>query len=135
MSGQSTFEFISAISPPKPETPEWLVWLIVAAAVVLIIGLDVLRKHIAWSIIREAICRVFAGKPLDGVNVAFRGIQPEALCLPIRRAVRRRLEPGQKLCVMQLKVALHNPLLLLAGVADVDVVCDFTVDGEALLAA
>ena len=132
MSGQQAFELINAISPPQPETPEWLIWLALAGVAALIIGMEVLRKHIAYATIRDAICCVFAGKSLEGVNVAFKGVQPGELCQPLHRAMARHVGPVQKLCDARLSVSLHNPLLLLGWVADVDVGCDFTVDGVAL---
>lgn len=129
MPGQSTYEFINAIFPPEPETPEWLVWLIVVAAFALIIGLEVLRKYIAYATIRDTICCTFAGKSLDSVNVAFKGMQPEELCLPLRRAIRELVPAGQKPRNMQVSVALCGLFSFLMGVADVEVRCDFTVEG------
>lgn len=129
MSGQSAYEFINAIYLPKPETPQWLVWLIVVAAFALIVGLEVLRKYIAYTIIRDAICCTFNGKSLEGVNIAFKGMMPEELCLPLRRAIRKRVPAGQKPCNMQVSVALCGLFSFLMGVADMEVRCGFTVDG------
>lgn len=132
MSAENAYQFITSVYAPKPETPQWLVWLVVAGAVALIIGMEALRKHIVYTTIRDAICRVFAGESLEDVNIAFKGVRPEDLCQPLHRAMKRHAGPGQKLRNARLSVSLHNPLLLLVGVADVDVGCDFTVDGAEL---
>lgn len=132
MSEQNVIRLINTTFPPEPEMPSWVIWLIIAGAFALIIGLEALRKHIAWSAIRDAICRVYAGEPLDGVNIAFKDVQPQELCLPLRQAVRQRLAAGQKPRQKQVSVSLHGPLSFLMGVADVEVRCDFTVDGAAM---
>lgn len=124
-----TIEELNALFPPKPETPEWLVWLGFAACIALLIAFEAFKMHREYSLIREAVQHVFHGKSLDGVNVALKGVVPEDFCKPLPKATLRRIQHRRGTEQAQVSVSLANPLLLLVNEAKLDVTYRFQGEG------
>lgn len=124
-----TIEELNALFPPKPETPEWLVWLGFAACIALLIAFEAFKMHREYSLIREAVQHVFHGKSLDNVNVALKGVAPEDFCKPLPKATLRRIQHRRQTEQAQVSVSLANPLPLLVNEAKLDVTYRFQGEG------
>ncbi len=91
MTAENMIGMIHQISSPKPETPAWLVWLLIGVAVAMIVGIEVLHSYTTYHTVRTAIQRIFRGEELDDVNIAFKGVQPEELCTPLSKNTLQRI--------------------------------------------
>lgn len=112
----------------------------------ILLGLMIITPFFAaiiiWScctdlnLISDVISRTFRGEKTDDLSIAFRsGIAPEDLCLPLTTDTLRRVHACTQVTRAKADTALRSKLLLLVGVADLDVTYDFEgtePDGQTL---
>lgn len=103
----------------------------------LLICMDIWVCCSRLELIRELIGLIFRGEKTDNLSIAFRsGIAPEDLCIPLTTDTLRRVHSCTQVTRAKADAALRSKLLLLVGIADLDVTYDFEgtePDGQTLI--